>query len=192
MAIYDNNGSTNAEIGKVHDDDGTTNHQIGKVYDNDGTTDRLIYSAVTPITVVPNASGYPSSKYSEFTSGSQIYDNALTVSATQVKINGNLKNSYAGYFVPITLDGHSKFNISAINEQRSDGKASNAVIKLCTEKSVDSISKGIGCNTTDANINSSYDISSLGGSAYLFMGNYGGQSSTSRSYLYINSLTLTE
>ena len=45
MAIYDNNGTTSAEIGKLYDNDGTTNHQIGKVYDTDGTTSSLIYSA---------------------------------------------------------------------------------------------------------------------------------------------------
>lgn len=43
MAVYDNNGTANAEIGKLYDDDGTTNYQIGKVYDNNGTTDSLIY-----------------------------------------------------------------------------------------------------------------------------------------------------
>ena len=45
MAIYDNNGSTNAEIGKLYDNNGTTSSQIGKVYDNNGTTNSLIYTA---------------------------------------------------------------------------------------------------------------------------------------------------
>lgn len=45
MAIYDTDGTTNNEIGKLYDDNGTTNHQIGKVYDYDGTTNNLIYSA---------------------------------------------------------------------------------------------------------------------------------------------------
>ena len=45
MALYDNNGTTDAEIGKLYDNDGTTNYQTSKVYDNDGTTNRLIYSA---------------------------------------------------------------------------------------------------------------------------------------------------
>lgn len=49
MAIYDNNGTTNYEIGKLYDNDGTTNHQIGKVFDWDGTTNSLIYSAEKPI-----------------------------------------------------------------------------------------------------------------------------------------------
>lgn len=46
MAIYEGNGTTNYEIGKVYEGNGTTNNQIGKVYDNDGTTSHLIYSAV--------------------------------------------------------------------------------------------------------------------------------------------------
>lgn len=45
MAIYDYDGTTNYEIGKIYDYDGSSNHQIGKVYDYDGTTNRLIYSA---------------------------------------------------------------------------------------------------------------------------------------------------
>lgn len=45
MAIYDNNGTNNYEIGSLYDNDGTTNYQIGKFYDNDGTTNSLIYSS---------------------------------------------------------------------------------------------------------------------------------------------------
>lgn len=45
MAIYDYDGTTNHEIGKLYDYDGTTNYQIGKVYDNNGTADSLIYNA---------------------------------------------------------------------------------------------------------------------------------------------------
>ena len=47
MAIYDNNGTTETEIGKVYDNNGTTETEIGKVYDNNGTTDSLIYTAET-------------------------------------------------------------------------------------------------------------------------------------------------
>ena len=45
MAIYDNDGTIDYELGKVYDNDGTANYQIGKVYDNDGTVNSLIYSA---------------------------------------------------------------------------------------------------------------------------------------------------
>lgn len=45
MAIYDNNGTTNYEIGTLYDNNGTTSYQIGKVYDNNGTTSSLIYNA---------------------------------------------------------------------------------------------------------------------------------------------------
>ena len=45
MAIYEGNGTTNYEIGKVYEGNGTTNYQIGKVYEGDGTTNSLIYSA---------------------------------------------------------------------------------------------------------------------------------------------------
>ena len=45
MAIYDNDGTSTREIGKLYDNDGTTSYQIGKAYDNDGTSNHLIYSA---------------------------------------------------------------------------------------------------------------------------------------------------
>lgn len=45
MPIYDYDGTTSTQIGKVYDYNGTTSTQIGKVYDYDGTTSTLIYSA---------------------------------------------------------------------------------------------------------------------------------------------------
>ena len=45
MAIYDNDGTTSREIGKLYDSNDSVSSQIGKVYDNDGTTSRLIYNA---------------------------------------------------------------------------------------------------------------------------------------------------
>lgn len=50
MAIYDNNGTTSYEIGKLYDNDGTTSYQIGNAYDNDGTNSYLIYTANAPET----------------------------------------------------------------------------------------------------------------------------------------------
>jgi hypothetical protein len=43
MPIYDFDGSTSREIGKLYDWNGSTNSQIKEVYDFDGTTSRLIY-----------------------------------------------------------------------------------------------------------------------------------------------------
>lgn len=54
MPIYDNDGTTEYEIGKVYDYNGTTWNQIGKIYDNDGTTDTLIYNAEA-VVIGPNA-----------------------------------------------------------------------------------------------------------------------------------------
>ena len=54
MPIYDNNGTVNAQIGKIWDNDGTTNRQIGKIYDNDGTTNSPIFSATIPTFLYQN------------------------------------------------------------------------------------------------------------------------------------------
>ena len=45
MPIYDYNGTSNTEIGKLYDYNGSSNTQIGKVYDYNGTSSTLIYSA---------------------------------------------------------------------------------------------------------------------------------------------------
>lgn len=50
MPIYDNDGTSNYQIGTVYDNDGTANYRIGKVYDNDGTANSLIYSASVTLT----------------------------------------------------------------------------------------------------------------------------------------------
>ena len=50
MPIYDNDGTTNYQIGNLYDADDTTRYQIGKVYDNDGTANSLIYSASVTLT----------------------------------------------------------------------------------------------------------------------------------------------
>lgn len=45
MPIWDNNGTTSYEIGKLYDHNGTSATQTGNIYDNNGTTSSLIYSA---------------------------------------------------------------------------------------------------------------------------------------------------
>ncbi len=63
MPIYDYDGTTTYQIGKLYDNDGSTNYQIGKVYDNDGTTNSLIYTA--DLQIITN--GAIQSGYSSFT-----------------------------------------------------------------------------------------------------------------------------
>ena len=94
MAIYDNNGTTNAEIGKLYDNDGTTNYQIGKVYDNNGTTNSLIYSAEVDILATHGGvSVHASTDYSYNTSSKTL--NGFSYSGyTTLKIAGN--TSYRG------------------------------------------------------------------------------------------------
>lgn len=43
MAIYDNDGTKNIEIGKLYDNNGSVDTQIDKVYDNNGSVNSLIY-----------------------------------------------------------------------------------------------------------------------------------------------------
>lgn len=74
MPIYDYDGTTRYQIGKVYDYDGTARYQIGKVYDHDSTASHLIYTADTPYfdggAVVPFTKD---EYYSTITIGSTIY-----------------------------------------------------------------------------------------------------------------------
>ena len=54
MAIYENDGTANYEIGKLYDNDGTTSYQIGKVYDNNGTTNSLLYQDSLTVVDIAN------------------------------------------------------------------------------------------------------------------------------------------
>ena len=62
MAIYDNDGTSTREIGKLYDNNGTSNFQIGKVYDNDGTSNHLIYTSAWSLienwSIITKFSGY--------------------------------------------------------------------------------------------------------------------------------------
>ena len=49
MPIYDNDGTSSREIGKLYDNNGSTNSQIKEVYDHNGTTSSLIYKDLEPI-----------------------------------------------------------------------------------------------------------------------------------------------
>lgn len=43
MSVWDHNGTTFSEIGKIYDGDNTTLHQIAKGWDNNGTINSLVY-----------------------------------------------------------------------------------------------------------------------------------------------------
>lgn len=94
MAIYDNNGTTNAELGKVYDNNGTTNTQIGKVYDNNGTTDSLIYSAE----LVIYKNGAIDSEIGGFTTYNSNSGGTYSTSGTYLTIS----RPYAGNVIPLT------------------------------------------------------------------------------------------
>ena len=211
MAIYDNNGTANTENGKVYDNNGTTNSQIGKVYDNNGTTNSLLYSAVEPITIIPDATNYPASKYTK------IYRNTSNVNNPEGHSNGyyntavsysgnalyvftrNFAQCLSGVYIPITIDGHKHFTVTGYTQDPSDDVQS--LIKVVPAVTYSNIVNGIGYayshpdDSAGVTISGTYDISSLGdGTAYLFIGTKAlsaGQSLRACK-TYITGFTLTE
>ena len=174
MAIYDNNGSTNAEIGKLYDNNGTTSNQIGKVYDNNGTTNSLIYSA--NLSLVPNTDNalYADTSstywYSSHTVSWQA-DGSLYIWIT------SSTTSYACY-KPFNVTNFTKATFVITTFQNS---GNSLWLMIGPSSTYDSSyprieSKGTGTF--------SLDISSLSGDAYLiFRGKHAGNVVFSQIYL---------
>lgn len=76
MPIFDHDGTTKYEIGRIADHNGTEQHKIDKIYDHDGTTMSLIYSSEE--TVFPPGTGFIKRSYSKNDQGS-ISDSELYV-----------------------------------------------------------------------------------------------------------------
>lgn len=71
--IYDNNGTTNLEIGKLYDNNGSSNFQITEVYDNNSTSNSLIYKDETEMpTLTCTAHNTASSDSWDLTNYSQV------------------------------------------------------------------------------------------------------------------------
>lgn len=108
MPIYDNDGTTNYQIGKLYDNDGSTNYQIGKVYDNDGTTGYLIYTGEAIL--FPGTSDYSGgwSTAGVTSSNADVSDTHLGANASYNATNGKVYSTQK-----ISMDGFSKitFNV---------------------------------------------------------------------------------
>ncbi len=203
MAIYDNNGTASAEIGKLYDNNGTASVQISKVYDNNGTANSLLYSAAEPFTVVPNASGYPASKYTlTVLAGSHNADQPYCKyngNTLEIYINGWSK-MFQGFFTPITIAGQTKMKVNGTTWDPGNSSTGwTTYVKLCSAKTQAGITGGIGCATAcsedgSATLSGTFDISSLGdGTKYLFIGMAKTSSSDAvRGHINITSLTFSE
>ncbi|MBR6518753.1 MAG: hypothetical protein IKT63_03670, partial [Oscillospiraceae bacterium] len=110
MAIYDNNGTTDCEIGKIYDNNGTTDYQIGKVYDNNGTVDSLVYTSSSVI--VPNPTEYPASAYvTNQSNKSSVRD--FTVDGTKAYMSLYYSdNCWADWKLEFETKGHKYLNIT--------------------------------------------------------------------------------
>lgn len=182
MAIYDNNGTTNYEIGKVYDYDGTSNHQIDKVYDNPGLSSYLIYSAqddiVTNGTVI---SGYSSLEWYCYTNG---FGGARPLRGGSTNTNGGLEiieNEY-GYHraikfnTAIDLSNCNSIVITATGSCRESNLSYNGIaIALYDGKKQPSYSNGtitdclVFWRGTSVNGNITLSTSNLSGTGYLTM-----------------------
>lgn len=119
MPIYDWNGSTNTQIGKVYDFNGSVNTQIGRVYDHNGSVNTLIYTADTEIPM-SSFSTHPSAARAAVITASSVYVYAnisATNSVAYVNLNreSNTKLTVTGYTTG--LSGNGEFYI-AIRDSR--------------------------------------------------------------------------
>lgn len=181
MAIYDNNGTTNSEIGKLFDNDGTSNHQIGKVYDNNGTTNSLIYSAA--YNIVP---GITASQITRNNIGSHTVN-----SDGSVTLNCRSGSSNTRFYFNITIDltQYSKMyiRISSISSINSDFRM---LLLYEDDHSENYWEKGtkddMGITDADAGgsmtVNIPDDLNGTGNAIFYFTCNYGASMTISEIY----------
>lgn len=159
MAVYDNNGTANAEIGKLYDNNGTTNSQIGKVYDNNGTTNSLIYEYNT-VLFPPKTNWTVVKYYSSFHSGS--------VSDSSLYIYSSYSFACLRYnAIDLTPYKTIYFTVSSV----AKGSGTGARIGVCKSVPTDSNYPNVWNNqSTQKQITAagtySFDISSLSGNYY--------------------------
>lgn len=180
MPIYDHNGTTNSEIGKIYDHDGTTNYQIGKIYDYDGTTERLIYSAeeylvkagVVDSNLVGSISaGTYASQYGSVTSNSGYIRLNISTSGTFPFYNGKTINlsSYKTCYIKFRTKGSTQgwqtSPYQAIRMGFSSTKKTDCNHYDIISNSSNFVASYTGASTSAKTI--SFDISSLSGSYYL-------------------------
>lgn len=207
--IYDWDGTANNEIGKLYDWDGTTNNQIGKVWDNDGTTNNLIYTACTPITIVPNASGFPASKWTRF-----IYDSTgaitpsesttyttVTVNSSNVELGFGTKGYVnTGYYLPVVVDGLTKLTVNVTFDKYYDNADGEAKVYYrfglynnFSGSSGGTMLKGSSKLAEEHTVNTTYDISGYTGTKYIvFMQSGNATDDRVRSTATITALSITE
>lgn len=167
MAIYDNDGTSDREIGKLYDNNGTSNFQIGKIYDNDGTTSYLIYSAEYDVLA---AFGWTKA-------GTSSYITSLT--ATNVTIKPTAGGGNARVYKTIDVTNYSSMTItcslSALYSHATCGLyVSDPGYLVYNEPTVGKQVRDSNGNTQTINGTFTFNISSLRGTYYVVIGAYQG------------------
>ena len=190
MPIYDNDGTTNYEIGKLYDNDGTADHQIGKVYDNNGTANSLIYEAELMI--------YQNGVYDSSTGGFVKYEaknsGGFSITSTYLRIFADRYDTVGGNtwvrtINPIDLTNFSTLTFTAY--RNSTHSSVTTTVGFDTSTSVawanPTYNVSVGYNTTG--VNYTLDVSNLSGNYYLHFAMMAGYAADDY-YLYVNNILL--
>lgn len=163
----------------MYDNDGTTNSQIGKLYDNNGTTDSLIYTAEQVIYdagVINTAlvGGLTAYAYKPGTSSSTARKPDVTKGSNYIKVGLEYATALAGsYFVNNAIDltniSYIKINVSSIYIANTD----NISVRLgVTTAKANNFTPTKHINIT-ATGTVTLDVSSLSGTHYIYLTMHG-------------------
>jgi len=185
MAIYDNDGTANHEIGKLYDNDGTVNHQIGKVYDHNGTTASLIYSA--EVQVFPGTAGLT------YTNSSN-----CTAAATKTSLYCYTNNSNGGSAKCAVAVDMSSFKSMTIKYTITSGRWNLVKVGVSKYKPSEAFQDNLAIKVYDVDNTSTsavkhtdtIDVSSLNGVYYVGGFVYSGSSANSVARIDITSIIL--
>ena len=170
MAIYDNDGTTIYEIGKLYDNDGTTSYQIGKLYDNDGPSNYLIYKAEEVLFPGTTPSRYSPGGAGGYTANSTNWSCNVSNGTNVNSVTSYLRINMAG-IKTITITGNSTGlgGVWLSNQSQFDSKQQQLYHPYYIFYAPDSSAYVKKAN----NISSvTWDVSSYSGNYYLFLGCY--------------------
>lgn len=156
MALYDNNGTTNAEIGTLYDNNGTTNYQIGSVYDHNGTTNSLIYTAESVL--LPSSSVLNKSTSDSGMGGTDLD----SISTSALVAGGYLGSSH-------NTNSHYKVVYITTALDKSCGALYYILSKTAGSRTCGGCKVGVWNGSTFTEISSGANISNISGTLYFAM-----------------------
>lgn len=182
MPIYDYNGSTSTEIGRVYDYNGSTSTEMSKVYDYNGSTSSEVFSAEANLFPGTDtyAGGWSVSRSGD--NGTYVDSTTISARATTTYTNGKVYSTSK-----IDLTNFASLVFTVTNYSKT-GNATLACGIKATYSDVYLPADFLSCVQPNANGDFTLDVSSRNGEYYVICAAWG---STGNSRMDITKIATT-